>query len=214
MKVTELQEKMWEQKDVHIGKKHDSKLKAAAKEKMGMFSRSFFESIQVIVIALLVVVIIYMFIGSFNIVDGDSMEPNFESKELIISEKITTNFGTLQRGDVIVFASPIGKDFIKRIIGMPGEKIKIMNGQIYINGNLLNERYLSDSNKFFSGGTYLKDGDEQIIPDNNYFCMGDNRNASYDSRAIGPVDKSKIKGKAWVVFWPLDKFHIVSHEGY
>ena len=201
-------------KDLSFEKQNDYKFSSI--EKMSKFARSFFESIQVIVIALAIVVLVYLFVASFNIIDGDSMLPNFESRDLIIAEKITPSFGKLQRGDVIVFAATPGKDYIKRIIGLPGDKVKIHDGKVYINGNPLTENYLSDDNKYILPGLIYKEDLEIQNPDNNYFVMGDNRGNSRDSRDIGYVDKSKIKGHAWVVFWHKDKpqFDIVPHQDY
>ena len=190
--------------------------KNSSRDKMGKFAKSFFESIQVIVIALAVVVLVYIFVASFNIVDGESMIPNFESGDLIIAEKITPNFGQLHRGDVIVFAAPEGKDYIKRIIGLPGEKVKVDNGKVYINGIPITENYLSDENKSFHGGQVYADGDEVSLPINNYYVMGDNRKNSRDSRDIGYIDKSKIKGRAWLIFWHQNKpeFNILKRPSY
>jgi len=183
-------------------------------DKMNKFMAAFFDSIQVIVIALAFVVLIYIFVASFNIVDGESMLPNFEPRDLIISEKITTNFGTLKRGDVIIFSSTIGKDLIKRIIGLPGDKLKITDGKVYVNGIALNEYYLTDYNKYVQPETYFEGGKELTVPDNQYIVMGDNRTNSLDSRRIGPVEKSTIKGKAWVIFWPANRIHFVDHVRY
>lgn len=197
----------------NVNLRPSSTFKESAGDKMGKFARSFFDSIQVIVIALAVVVLVYLFVASFNIVDGCSMYPNFEPQDLIISEKITTTWGQLQRGDVIVFQSTTGKDFIKRVIGLSGDKVKVFDGKMYINGIAINEDYLSDDNKVISPGTFLQEGDEITVPADQFFVMGDNRKNSLDSRNIGTVEKSKIKGKAWLVFWPFNKFHMVEHSG-
>ena len=198
--------------DLKFGK--SSNFRSSANDKLGLFARSFFDSIQVIVVALSVVVLVYIFIASFNIVDGESMLPNFEPRDLIISEKITTNWGNLQRGDVIVFQASPGKDFIKRIIGLPGDKVKVEGGKVYVNGTPLKEDYLTEENQNVGPGNILQEGLEVTSPPDEYIVMGDNRKNSLDSRNIGPVDKSKIKAKAWLVFWPLNKFHIVQHVRY
>ena len=207
-----------ENKDIYFESNKDSKksFKNSGHDKMGQLAKSFFESIQVIVIALAIVVLVYLFVASFNIVDGESMIPNFSSRDLIIAEKITPNFGKLQRGDVVVFAATPDKDFIKRIIGLPGDKVKIHDGKVYINNLPLTENYLSDDNKYILPGLIYKEDLEIQNPDNNYFVMGDNRGNSRDSRDIGYVDKSKIKGKAWLVFWHNDKpqFDFVPHQNY
>jgi len=194
--------------------KYENGFRSISNEKLGRLARSFFESIQVVVIALFIVVIIYVFVASFNIVDGESMLPNFTPRDLIISEKITTNFGNLQRGDVIVFESSSGKDFIKRIIGLPHDKVKIVEGKVYVNGTALNEFYLSEDNKYVSADTLFSNGKEIEVPTDNYIVLGDNRKNSLDSRKLGPIEKNKIRAKAWVVLWPMDKTHIVQHVRY
>ena len=141
--------------DIGIKKKD---FKSTTVEKMGKFSRSFFDSIQVIVVALAVVVLVYIFVASFNIVDGESMLPNFEPRDLIVSEKITTNWGTLQRGDVIVFQASVGRDFIKRIIGLPGDRVMVKNGKMNVNDIPLNEPYLSLENQDIAPGTEAPEG--------------------------------------------------------
>jgi signal peptidase I len=197
----------------NVNLKPSTGFRETASDKMGKFARSFFDSIQVIVIALAVVVLVYLFVASFNIVDGCSMYPNFEPQDLIISEKITTTWGKLGRGDVIVFQASTGKDFIKRLIGMPGDRVKVQGGKVYINGEILNEDYLSESNKNIDSGTYLQEGLEITVAPDHYIAMGDNRKNSLDSRNIGQIEKDKIKGKAWLVFWPFNKFHMVQHSG-
>lgn len=145
---------------------------------------------------------IFLFVNIFLIqphrVKGDSMYPNFHDGELLLTEKVTYYLYKPQRGDVIVFESPSNKkvDFIKRIVGLPGENVRIEKGFIYIDSQKIDEPYVDEETK----GQINK-----TLGDNQYFVMGDNRGSSSDSRSFGPIDKGSIKGKAWLVYWPIFK---------
>lgn len=126
------------------------------------------------------------------------MLPNFFDGELLLTEKVTYRIYKPERGDVIVFAAPTGRrvDFIKRIIGKPGETVAIDSGGVYIDGQKLTEPY----------ETQQTQGDITVTLDQNqYFVLGDNRGSSSDSRSFGPIGRSAIKGRAWLVYWPIYK---------
>lgn len=163
-----------------------------------------FDFIETIVTALVIFVIIYIFLFQPHQVKGNSMEVNFHDKEYLLTNKITYRFNSPQRGDVVIFKSPVNKnyDYIKRVIGLPGEVISLKQGKIYINNEVLDEsNYLSDSN-YTPAGAFLKDNSELTIPANQYFVMGDNRPHSSDSRDWGYINKNNIVGKAWLRYWP------------
>lgn len=183
-------------------------------DNIGYAIRKFFDSTQILVLALGFLVLVYLFVASFSIVDGPSMESNFFTGDITIYEKITTTFGKLQRGDVIVFQSSTGKDFIKRIIGLPRDTVKIEGGRVYVNGKAITEGYLSPENKYVQAGSVLQEGLEITIPDGQYIVLGDNRRVSYDSRNMGPIEMNKIKGKVWTVFWPFERIGFVNHVRY
>lgn len=127
------------------------------------------------------------------------MTPNFEDGELILTEKVSYRFSAPKRGDVIVFKAPGANklDYIKRIIGLPGEHLVIDDGSIYINEKRLSESY----------ETQVTQSEVNIVVgENQYFVLGDNRSASSDSRVFGPIDRSSIEGRAWVVYWPIIKY--------
>lgn len=157
---------------------------------------TFKEIFQTALISLVVFLVVYIFLVQPHRVKGDSMVPTFEDGELLLTEKIAYRFGDVERGDVVVFEAPIGRnvDFIKRVIGLPGEKIEIRGDAIYINGLKLEEEYLGVTTQ---GNADLKLGE------NEYFVMGDNRSASSDSRAFGAIKRSSIRGRVWFVYWPI-----------
>jgi len=162
----------------------------------------FLDILEVIVLAVGIFLIVYLLILRPHKIKGESMHPNFPDGEYLLTEKISYYLHDPQRGDVIVFKPPISEDeFIKRIIGLPGETISIKNGYIYIDGKELKEDYISPSVLTFSG-SFLTEGKEYKIPEGLYFAIGDNRPHSSDSRMWGPIDKKSMAGKAWVVYWP------------
>jgi signal peptidase I len=143
--------------------------------------------------------------GRFKI-DGQSMEPNLHNEEYVIVDKVTYLFGTPQRGDVVVFfleGQP--KDYIKRVIGLPGETIEMSDGTVYVDGQPLAEPYVLSSATAYRA--------RQLGAD-EYFVMGDNRGNSSDSRAFGPIQLGNIVGRAWIVYWPPTDWAIVPHYTY
>lgn len=149
-------------------------------------------------------------------VKGKSMVPNFVNNEYVLTDVLTRHFSQFERGTVVVFDSPVDddKDFIKRIIGLPGEKVKIENGKVYVNGQLLDEsRYLP--NDFVTNpGAFLKESVEMTVPKNSYFVLGDNRSFSSDSREWGFVNKQFIIGRSLLVYWPLNSIRVVNKVDY
>jgi signal peptidase I len=163
-------------------------------------SRSFWETVIVIIIAVLLFIGLRLTIQTY-IVYGPSMQPNYWEDEWIIVNKIDYKFTAPQTGDIIVFQPPIqsSKPFIKRIIGMPGETVEIKNGVVYAHKTdgttiKMQEPYIKEP--FYSNYNTL------VIPANEYFVMGDNRNNSSDSRGGWFVSRDKIIGKAWLSIWP------------
>lgn len=164
------------------------------------FQENFFnilkELVQTALISLLVFFLVYIFLVQPHRVKGESMLPNFKDGELLLTEKVTYRLYSPERGDVIVFEAPSARrvDFIKRIIGLPGDSVKVINGFVFVNGEKLIEPY----------ETQITEGNFEITLDKDqYFVLGDNRGASSDSRSFGPISKKTIKGKAWVIYWPI-----------
>lgn len=168
------------------------------------------DTVQTFAIAIAVFLVVYFLIARPFQVSGDSMFPTYKDHQYIFTNLITPRFGTLQYGDVIVFLAPpasneAGKDFIKRIIGIPGDRIAIEDGRIIKNGNLLDEgEYLRSDVKTFSG-SFLGEKREVTVPADHYFVLGDNRMYSSDSREWGFLEKRKIIGKSFFVYWPLQE---------
>ena len=148
------------------------------------------------------------------------MEPNFHDGEYILTDKITYRFSQPKRGDIIVFRAPKDRDldYIKRIIGLPGETIRIFNGKIYISrGKGSTETILKEPYQILStieSGTLLTDKKSLTLDNQSYFVLGDNRNQSYDSREWGPVLKKDIIGKAWIRYWPLSRLSFIHRVTY
>lgn len=142
------------------------------------------------------------------------MYPNFHDGEQLIAEKLSTKLGSLGRGDIVIFKSPVeDRLLIKRVIGLPDEEFLIQNGSVYINNELLDEKYLSDG--VLTEG--LKAGESKseynISPD-SYFVMGDNREKSTDSRDWGPIKRESIVGKAILIYYPLGNMRLIQKMPY
>lgn len=176
---------------------------------------SFFDFLQGIVVFMAILVMIYLFIISPQEINGASMEPNFYNRELILTNKIIYKLKPPKRGDVVIFKSPKNKeiDYIKRVIAVPGETIKLENSTFYINGQKLEEPYLP-STTYTSGGSCLTEGAQIIIPEGKYFLAGDNRAHSSDSREFCPVPLVDFIGQALLRYWPVTKTGIIPHPSY
>jgi len=151
-------------------------------------------------------IVIYLFIMMPNQVKGVSMEPTFKSGDYILTLKITYKLRPIERGDVIVFKSPRNPEieYIKRVIGLPGDKIVIANGQVFVNNKLLNETYISATTNLWENG-FVKENQPLIVPENHVFVMGDNRPRSSDSRDFGPIAISLIEGVVFYRYYPPQK---------
>jgi signal peptidase I len=182
-----------------------------------MFARRlgafFLDILQVLVFAVSIFLFVYLLLVQPHKIKGSSMDPNFHDGEFLLTDKVTYRFGEPEQGDVVVFKAPPddAQEFIKRIIAKPGDTVKVEGGRVFVNGQLLNETYLEDS-VVTRPGNYAQESREVTIPAGNYFVMGDNRNHSYDSRNFGPIDRSKITGRAWLLYWPLPDAGII-HRG-
>lgn len=181
------------------------------------------EFLQSIVIAIAICIVIYIFIATPNQIEGLSMNPTFENGEIVLTSKVHqwlggTPFGEgigikYNRGDIVVFQKPGFDDFIKRIIAIPGDTIALKAGQIYINGQLIKEDYLSEGT-YTKGGSFIQEnGSEKKLGEGEYFLMGDNRNNSHDSRYsdIGLIKRDWLKGKVLIRYLPINKVTVMNH---
>ena len=169
------------------------------------------DGLQTFLLAAAAFLVVYMFLFRPFQVSGQSMFPNFHDKEYALTNLVGLHFSKLKLGDVIVFKAPPepDKDFIKRVIGVPRDKIYVQDGSVYLNGAKLDEsEYLSSSVKTY-GGSFLKDGEQITVPPDNYFVMGDNREYSSDSREWGLVPFQNVIGISLLVYWPVNEFRLV-----
>jgi signal peptidase I len=180
----------------------------------------FLDIIETIVIALSIFLIIYLFVSSPHQVNGQSMVPNFQSGEYVLSDKVSYRLGDPKRGDIIVFHAPeaaqcpkgTGCDFIKRVLGRPGETIEVHDNGVWVNGQKLDEPYIPEDFTTLPGPATK--GKTLVLGPDEYFVCGDNRPYSSDSRAWGPIHKNDIVGKAFFRYLPIQKAGLIPHSTY
>ena len=175
----------------------------------------FLEMLETLVSSVIVILVIYSTIAFPELVVGSSMEPNFYTGERILVEKVTKYFAPFKRGDIVVLHPPGNNDidYIKRIVGVPGDVVKIVDCKVYIKSGdqsfLYEESYLK-AGVCTMGGAVIKEGRSFKIDANDFLVMGDNREKSMDSRAFGLVSQDRILGKVVFRFWPFSKAGFVS----
>lgn len=164
-----------------------------------------------VAIVLVLTFLVVRYVGQRTEVSGHSMEPTLSDGDNLIVDKISYRFNDPQRFDIIVFPFQYKDNtfYIKRIIGLPGETVQIKDGVIYINGEVLEEHYGKE--------VMEKSGlaaEPITLADDEYFVLGDNRNASSDSRepSVGSIKRENIIGRAWLRIWPFDSFGILKHQ--
>lgn len=176
------------------------------REEQKSWMHDFFGFLKVVFISLLIVLPIRAFIVQPFIVRGASMEPTYQQGEYLIVDEVSYYFREPERGEVIIFRYPRNPKqfFIKRIIGLPGERVEIRDGAVtiineeYPNGVQLDESYISE--ELLTGPDTIS-----ILDPEEYFVLGDNRPQSLDSRIWGALDSNYIVGRAWVRLWPLSR---------
>lgn len=171
---------------------------------LGAFALFVAEIVQIAVLALAIILPVRYFLIQPFVVKGASMEPNFYDSEYLIIDELTFHFRNPERGEIVVFRPPQHTDqyYIKRVIGLPGETVEIRNGVITIynaenpNGFALTETYISE---------VTEGRDRRTLGPDEYYVMGDNRDASLDSRYFGAVPRDNLVGRVWVRGLPLDR---------
>jgi signal peptidase I len=173
--------------------------------------RDFFRDFIITIILAVVIFFVLQFtVGNFVVI-GASMQPSFHEGERVIVSKLTYKFHEPERGDVIVFLPPgnIKEDLIKRIIGLPGETVEVRDGVVYVNNLPLDEPYIKQAPNYKYS--------VEVVPQGEYWVLGDNRNNSNDSHTGWTVPREDIIGKTWLIVWPVDRWQAVpdyfSEEG-
>ncbi|MEW6723737.1 MAG: signal peptidase I [Bacillota bacterium] len=161
------------------------------------------ELFQTIALALVLAVVIRAYVVITYRVDGPSMENTLHSGERLFVNRMVYRFRPPERGEIIVFSYPLdpSRDFIKRIVGLPGDRVEMRQGVVYINGEPLEEPYLSRRPP--------SNFPPVVVPENSVFVLGDNRGNSEDSRYFGAVPYELIKGPIFLRYWPLGSFRII-----
>jgi signal peptidase I len=154
-----------------------------------------------VIVSLFIILFVYQPVK----VEGGSMEPGLEDQERIFINKLVYRIEAIGRGDIIVFRYPRDprKNFIKRVIAIPGDRIRISHGKVYVNGQLILEPYVPEQYQDSRSAA------EIIVPLDSYFVMGDHRTMSNDSRDFGPVSRDLIYGKAVFGYWPVERVGVL-----
>lgn len=173
-----------------------------------------FDWVKALLIAFILAFIIRTFIFSPIVVDGPSMLPTLHDRDKMIVNKLVYRINEPKRFDVVIFHATVQKDFIKRIIGLPGEHVMMEDGILYVNGQEVEESFtkeIEDSHLFQTDNFRLEDipGGHDIIPEGYVFVLGDNRSNSTDSRRIGLISMDEIVGKASLIFWPYNRIQMI-----
>ena len=180
----------------------------------------FLDIIETVVIALSIFLVIYLTLVQPHQVNGQSMVPTFQSGEYVLTDKVSYRFRNPERGEVVVFHAPeaahcpkgTGCDFIKRVIGVPGDTVGLENSKYIVNDVALDENYIP-ADYVTLPGAFMKGRTVTLGPD-EYFVSGDNRPYSSDSRAWGPIGKSEIVGRAFFRYWPANVMGVINQATY
>ena len=149
-------------------------------------------------------VILHLFVVQISVVKGHSMEPSLWDGDRLVVDRVSCSLGDVDRGDVVVLRYPRNPnvDFVKRVVGLPGDRVSLQKGQVYVNGDIVDDG---------AEWTCIQDcdnRDEIIVPPGHYFVLGDNRPISCDSREFGLVAQELLKGRVTARFWPLDRIAV------
>ncbi|RKQ37465.1 signal peptidase I [Oceanobacillus halophilus] len=184
---------------------------------MAKKKNEWFDWLKALLFALGLAFIVRMFLFSPIVVDGPSMLPTLHDQDQMIVNKITYKIRKPDRFDIVVFHASAQKDFIKRIIGLPGEHVEFIDEVLYINGESVEESFLTEQKENMkSYQTITNDfaleelpGEYEVVPEGHVLVLGDNRGNSTDSRMLGVIPIDQIVGKASLIYWPLDRMQFV-----
>ncbi len=176
--------------------------------------QSTYEVLRTIVTVLFFAFVIRAFVVQPFVVEGKSMEPTFHDQDYLLVNKYDYRLRDPARGDIVVFVSPTIKNtnFIKRIVGLPGDLVRIENDDVLINGTKIDEPYITP--EVDTPNSFRATQVERFLNQNEYWVMGDNRNHSSDSREWGPLQRSAIVGRAWITVFPRTDFGVLRRPSY
>ncbi|MGL4523114.1 MAG: signal peptidase I [Bacilli bacterium] len=184
-------------------------------EKKGRVIKEVWGWAKAIAIAFILVFVVRTFLFVPIVVQGDSMDPTLHDKERMFLNKMNVTLNKIERFDIVVFKAPDGADYIKRIVGLPGENVEFKNDILYINGKAIDEPFLDERKaaRTETGPLTYDFTLEEVtglreVPENAYFVLGDNRDGSTDSRMIGCISKDKMEGTASIVYYPFKQMRI------
>ncbi|ARI79194.1 signal peptidase I [Halobacillus mangrovi] len=174
--------------------------------------------IKAFVIAAVLAIVVRVFLFAPVVVEGPSMLPTLHSSDHLIVSKINYTLGSPERFEVVVFHATEKKDYIKRVIGLPGDHVEYKNDKLYINGQEMAEPFLKDEKEHVDSGQMLTDdftieelpGGYEEVPENHFLVLGDNRTNSTDSRMLGVIPADQIVGEAILSYWPLNRIEFIN----
>lgn len=189
----------------------EQEVRGENEERQRDWKRELLSMIMYVAVILVMTFLVITYVGQRTQVDGNSMYPTLHNNDNLIVDKISYRFSNPERYDIIVFPYQYKEKtyFIKRIIGLPGETVQIIDGYVYIDGEKLDENYGKEVMKEAALAT-----EPITLGEDEYFVLGDNRNASEDSRFpdVGNIKRKDIIGKAWVRIWPLNRLGFMRHQ--
>lgn len=183
----------------------EDQLEEKASPNWGVAKSVLREVAETIILTVIIFLLIQTVVRNFRVV-GTSMEPNLRDSQYLIVDKISYRLGEPQPGDVIVFEPPNrpGEDYVKRVIGVPGDLVEIRNGQVFINNGPLDEPYIAYPASYSMS--------PRRVGPNELFVLGDNRNSSSDSHNWGMLSEDNLVGKAWISYWPPSRWGVIPRD--
>lgn len=165
--------------------------------------KSFLRELAITLGLAVVIFLAYHAVAQTSVVDGSSMQPSLQDDQRLVVLKAAYFFSSPQRGDIVIAHPPVdpGKEYVKRLIGLPGDTVQVKNSKVYVNGVALNEPYIKAPPNYTM--------DQVVVQPDHYFVMGDNRNNSYDSHFGWTVTRSEIVGEVWLRYWPFSGWGLV-----